>query len=124
MKVEYTDNYGGIVVCDFCNADGDILDDEGEFANKGGMIMGSHAICGRCCKKNNYVLTDGSLNLEKFKDEPVDNIVVFDQEMGFGVNVREWRLKVYDTTDAISQFITFDDNDEMFDYMNKNKGKK
>jgi hypothetical protein len=123
MNIEYVDNHGKIVICDFCNADGDAVDGEGNSTNMGGMLMGSHAVCGRCCEKNEYILSDGTLNMAHFEGEPVDNIRILDANKSFGDNVRAWRKEVHGTEDAISSFITFDSNDEMFDFLTK-KGNK
>ena len=46
MKVVHSANLGDTVICDFCNADG--------LLSKGGVVIGSNAVCGDCCDKYDY----------------------------------------------------------------------
>lgn len=85
-----TNNYGEVVCCDFCN--------QGE-ESKGGVLIGSHAICGTCCDKNGYYEDD-----YKYKDE-ID--LTFDKDKTFKQNVLEYRKKTYGTSDAIVTIIPF-----------------
>ena len=39
-------NIGDAVYCDFCNKDGQY--------SYGGVMIGSHAVCGHCCEENGY----------------------------------------------------------------------
>ena len=81
-----TFNYGEVVCCDFCN--------EGE-ESKGGVLIGSHAVCGTCCDKNGYYEDDDEIDL------------TFDKDKTFKQNVLEYRKKVYGTSDAIVTIIPF-----------------
>tara|TARA_R100001530_G_scaffold34525_1_gene26992 strand:+ start:770 stop:1105 length:336 start_codon:yes stop_codon:yes gene_type:complete len=83
-------NYGEVVACDFCNY--------GE-ETYGGVIIGSYAICGDCCNKNNY----DKPNYE-YSDE-VD--VIFDKEKTFRDNVLDYRYKQTGSRDAIQIITSF-----------------
>ena len=45
MKV--LSNIGEMVICDFCNGDG--------VESLGGVLIGSHAVCGNCCARDEYL---------------------------------------------------------------------
>ena len=83
-------NYGEVVACDFCNF--------GEETH-GGVLLGSYAICGKCCDKYGYDKPD-----YKYSNE-VD--VIFDKEKTFRDNVLEYREKTYGTRDAIQTIISW-----------------
>ena len=86
MKVVHSSNLGDTVICDFCNADGSI--------SKGGVMIGSNAVCGDCCDKYNY-----------YNDKEVDE--VFDREKTFQENVCDYRKKTTGTSDGIMQILTW-----------------
>ena len=46
MKLVHSSNVGELVVCDFCNKGGKL--------SKGGVVIGSNAVCGDCSDKNGY----------------------------------------------------------------------
>ena len=87
--VEQT-NYGEVVCCDFCN--------QGE-ESKGGVMIGSNAVCGTCCESKGYYKDD-----YKYKDE-ID--LIFDKDKTFKQNVLEYRKKTYGTSDLIVTIIPF-----------------
>jgi len=45
--MEVISNIGDLVVCDFCNGDGT--------ESLGGVLIGSHAVCGNCCVRDKYI---------------------------------------------------------------------
>ena len=85
-----TNNYGEVVACDFCN-----LGEE----TRGGVLIGSHAVCGDCCDKHGYDKKE-----YKYSNE-VD--VIFDKEKTFRDNVLEYREKAYGTRAAIQTIISW-----------------
>ena len=91
---EFTEyNNGEVVVCDFCNDEGTL--------SKGGVLIGSYAVCGKCSEKNKYYDKD-----HENADE-IDRI--FDKEKTFQQNVLEYRKEAYGTSDAITQIYTWED---------------
>lgn len=95
-------NAGDLVLCDICNCDGD----EGQM---GGAIVGESALCQMCFESTTIV--------------DFDDVIVMSPEKSFGDNVREYRKKVYGTSDCIS-VIGLDDADikaTLQDYL-KRKG--
>jgi|TARA_R100001244_G_scaffold130725_1_gene103140 hypothetical protein len=79
-------NYGEVVACDFCNF--------GE-ETYGGVMIGSYAVCGKCCDDRGYYKDENSSDVDE----------VFDTSKTFRDNVLEYREKTYGTRDAI-QIIT------------------
>ena len=86
MKVVHSANLGDTVVCDFYNADGSL--------SKGGVMIGSNAVCGDCCDKYNY-----------YNDKEVDE--VFDRDKTFQENVCDYRKRTTGTSDGIMQILTW-----------------
>ena len=86
MKIVHSANLGDTVICDFRNADGSI--------SKGGVMIGSNAVCGDCCDKYDY-----------YNDKEVDE--VFDREKTFQENVCDYRKKKTGTSDGIMQILTW-----------------
>lgn len=78
-------NIGDLVVCDFCNGDGK--------NTKGGVMIGSYAVCGMCSEINNYY------DKEHENAHEIDEI--FDKNKTFQLNVLEYRKKTYGTNDGI-----------------------
>ncbi len=91
--VVHEQNVGDLVVCDFCNGDGKL--------SKGGVLIGSNAICGDCSDKNGYYKAD-----YEYKDEISK---VFDKDKTFQENVLEHRKETYGSSDGIIQISTWDD---------------
>ena len=83
----FEQNIGELVVCDFCNADGK--------ESKGGVLVGSYAICGKCTDKHGYLKDD-----YEYKDEIAE---VFDKDKTFQENVLAYREKTYGTRDGFTQ---------------------
>ena len=77
---EIKHNYGEVVACDFCNY--------GE-ESKGGVLIGSYAVCGDCSEKRGY-----------YKDEK-SNSKTFKQ------NVLDYRKKEYGSSDLTMTFSSF-----------------
>ena len=92
-KVSYTQNMGDLVICDFCNSDGK--------ESTGGVIIGSNAVCGKCCEKNNYY------DAEYENADEID--LVFSQDKTFQENVLEYRKQHTGTSDGIIKILTWDD---------------
>ncbi len=89
----HTQNLGDLVVCDFCNLDGK--------ESTGGVMIGSNAVCGKCCEKHNYYDTE---------HENADEIdLVFSQDKTFQENVLEYRKQQNGSSDGIMSFYTWDD---------------
>ena len=91
MKVSES-NYGEVVACDGCN---------GPYGTntKGGVLLGSSALCGECCDKYGYDKPD-----YKYADE-VDEI--WNKENFFRDNVLEYRERAYGTKDLVCRITTF-----------------
>ena len=77
-------NIGDFVCCDFCNSDGE--------ETYGGVLIGSNAICGNCCEKNDYYNPDF-----KFKDEITE---FFSKDKTFKENVLNYRLRTTGTDEG------------------------
>jgi len=92
-KVSHTQNMGDLVICDFCNSDGK--------ESTGGVIIGSSAVCGKCCEKNNYY------DAEYENAHEID--LVFSQDKTFQENVLKYRKQHSGTSDGIIQILTWDD---------------
>lgn len=71
--IDLSESMGDVVCCDFCN-----LGDE----TMGGVMIGSNAVCGDCCKKNDYYFD---------KANDVDHY--FDRNKTFKENVLQYRQK-------------------------------
>jgi len=69
--VDLTEDIGDAVCCDFCNFGEDTM---------GGVMIGSNAICGDCCKKNDY-----------YYDKAEDVDYYFDRNRTFKENVLKYR---------------------------------
>ena len=82
-----TINIGDFVCCDFCNSNGE--------DSKGGVMIGSHAVCGLCCEKHGYNKPDYI-----HKDEISE---IFPKDKTFKENVLIYRLR---TTGTIEGEIT------------------
>jgi len=93
MHIVHEQNIGEVVVCDFCNADGK--------DSKGGVLIGSNAICGTCSNKNGYYKPD-----YEYKDEIKR---FFDKRKLFQTNVLEYRKEAYGSSDGMVQILTWDD---------------
>tara|TARA_S200002703_G_scaffold36276_3_gene31404 strand:- start:1271 stop:1555 length:285 start_codon:yes stop_codon:yes gene_type:complete len=91
MKLVHTSNIGDLVICDFCNKDGKL--------SKGGVMIGSHAVCGDCSEKNNYYSKDYKYNNE------IDE--VFDINKTFQQNVLDYRKKKTGSSDGICRILTW-----------------
>ena len=85
-----TYNYGEEVACDSCNGGGN---------SKGGCLVGSHAMCGDCCKKYGYDKPD-----YKYLDEISE---IFDKDKTFKDNVLDYRERTYGTRDLIFSITPF-----------------
>ena len=92
-KLVHSQNIGDIVVCDFCNGDGK--------DSVGGVMIGSNAVCGKCCEKNNYYDAE-----HKYADE-ID--LVFSQDKTSQENVLEYRKQQTGSSDGKISFYTWDD---------------
>ena len=77
-------NIGDFVCCDFCNSDGE--------HTYGGVLIGSNAVCGKCCEKNGYYKPDF-----EYKDEIKE---FFPKDKTFKVNVLDYRMRAYGETDG------------------------
>jgi hypothetical protein len=84
-KLMHSQNIGDVVVCDFCNGDGK--------NSVGGIVMGSYAICGKCCEKNNYY--------DKEHEHADEIDLVFSQDKTFQENVLEYRKQQTGSSDGI-----------------------
>ena len=84
-------NIGDLVVCDFCNADGKY--------SKGGVMVGSYAVCGDCSEKNNYY--------DKNYENADEISEMFDRNKTFQENVLKYLNISYGTTDGIISFENF-----------------
>ena len=82
-----TIDIGDFVCCDFCNSNGE--------DSYGGVLIGSNAICGKCCEKHGYTKPD-----YKYKDEISE---IFPKDKTFRENVLIYRLR---TTGTIKGEIT------------------
>lgn len=89
----YTQNIGDVVVCDFCNDDGKL--------SKGGVLIGSNAVCGKCSQKNGYYKSDYEYRHEISR--------FFDKRKLFQKNVLEYRKEAYGSSDGIIQISSWDD---------------
>ena len=96
MSDVYNGNYGEVVVCDFCNDDGKL--------SKGGVLIGSNAVCGKCTAKNGYDTAD-----YEYADE-IDKI--FDKEKTFQDNVLEYREEAYGSRDLKVTIMSWGDEDD------------
>ena len=84
---EIKHNYGEVVACDFCNY--------GE--SKGGVLIGSYAVCGDCSEKRGY-----------YKDEKSNDVdLIFDNSKTFKQNVLDYRKKEYGSSDLTMTFSSF-----------------
>ena len=85
-------NYGEVVVCDGCN---------GPYGKniKGGVLVGSYAMCGECCDKYGYDKAD-----YEYKDEVSE---VWNKDKTFHDNVIDYRQRAYGTKDLIVKITTF-----------------
>ena len=85
---EIVHNYGDVVACDFCNY--------GE-ESKGGVLIGSYAVCGDCSEKRGY-----------YKDETNAEIdLVFDNSKTFKQNVLDHRKKEHGSSNLVMTFRSF-----------------
>ena len=89
-KETVVNNYGEVVACDFCNF--------GE-ETKGGVLIGSYAVCGDCSDKNGYYDKDYE-NADEIDEH-------FNKEKTFRENVLDYRKRVYGTSDAIQVITSF-----------------
>ena len=81
----FTQNYGEIVVCDFCN---------GGEQTMGGCLIGSNAVCGDCCESHGY-----------YEADDIDEI--FNSDKTFTDNVIAYRKRVYGSGDLIITIQSF-----------------
>ena len=79
-----TYNIGDFVCCDFCNSDGT--------DTKGGVLVGSSAICGKCCEQNGYYEEN-----YKYKDEITE---FFSMANTFRENVLDYRKRTTGTAEG------------------------
>ena len=85
-------NYGQVVVCDHCNGP------EGKNL-MGGVLVGSHAVCGECCDRYGYY----NPNYE-YADE-IDEI--WSKDKTFHDNVLAYRQRVSGSKDMIVRIGSF-----------------
>tara|TARA_B100000700_G_C14231611_1_gene483881 strand:+ start:107 stop:403 length:297 start_codon:yes stop_codon:yes gene_type:complete len=78
---------GTQVFCDFCNGGAD---------TKGGVMLGSYAVCGNCCERNGYYDT---------KSDEIDE--VFDKNKTFKVNVLDRRKRTTGSSEGIITITKF-----------------
>lgn len=71
--IDLSESMGDVVCCDFCNLGDDTM---------GGVMIGSNAVCGDCCKKNDY-----------YFDKANDVDYYFDRNKTFKENVLQYRKK-------------------------------
>jgi len=91
-----TINIGNNVHCDFCN---------GGAESKGGVMIGSHAVCGTCTDKYGYLKEDY---------EYADEISLkFPQDKTFQDNVLAYRNVTTGTKDGTIEIRTWDDFEEL-----------
>ena len=113
---EIVHNYGDVVACDFCNY--------GE-ESKGGVLIGSYAVCGDCSEKRGYYKdeTNGDVDLifdleteagendtivKKAEDETNAEIdLVFDNSKTFKQNVLDHRKKEHGSSNLVMTFRSF-----------------
>lgn len=79
------------VACDFCNCDGTSC--------KGGVLIGTYAVCGCCAEENGYYDEDYENAHE------IDRI--FDQEKTFEENVHELRKEWYGSDELFINIFPF-----------------
>ena len=91
MKLMHSSNVGELVVCDFCNKDGKL--------SKGGVVIGSNAVCGDCSDKNGYYDDD-----YKYADEIEE---FFDKNKTFQENVCDFRKRKTGTSDGVIKIYTW-----------------
>ena len=85
---EIVHNYGDVVDCDFCNY--------GE-ESKGGVLIGSYAVCGDCSEKRGY-----------YKDETNGDVdLIFDNSKTFKQNVLDYRKKEHGSSNLVMTFRSF-----------------
>jgi hypothetical protein len=84
-------NIGTQVLCDFCN---------GGANSMGGVMLGSYAVCGQCCERNDYYNTD---------NDEIDE--VFDRNKTFKINVLERRKRTTGSSDGIITITKIDTKD-------------
>jgi hypothetical protein len=85
-------NYGQVVVCDGCNGPhGKNL--------MGGVLVGSHAMCGECCDRYGYDKPD-----HEYADE-IDEI--WSKDKTFHDNVLDYRQRVSGSKDMIVRIGSF-----------------
>lgn len=70
-------NIGQDVICDFCNSDGE--------ESNGGVLIGTSAVCGLCCKQYGYDKDD--------YEHKGDIAEIFPKSKTFKENVLEYRLR-------------------------------
>tara|TARA_R100001463_G_scaffold68365_4_gene121870 strand:+ start:261 stop:560 length:300 start_codon:yes stop_codon:yes gene_type:complete len=92
-EIVHSQNCGDLVVCDFCNSDGK--------KSTGGVLIGSNAVCGDCCEKNNYY------DSEYENADEID--LVFSKDKTFQENVLEYRKQETGSSDGILQILTWRD---------------
>ena len=128
-NITETNNYGEIFICDCCGSECvPEYDDDGVITNGGGVVVGSTAYCPDCCDKWEYY-KDGKPSYDKFQEDiengmRKDSIIWFDRNKSFKENGREFRIKRYGTPDLITQFVSFDTDEDFFNYLNGGKDDK
>ena len=95
-------NIGTIVVCDFCNS---------EDESKGGVMIGSHAVCGKCTERRGYDKPD-----YEHKDEISK---IFDKKKTFKENVLEYRHSLYGSRNGVIEIMPFDKFEEVINKTTK-----
>jgi len=70
---------GNSVYCDLCNADGDDVDENGNFTLMGGCLYAGNAVCPEC--------------MAEVPESAMER--VFDPNKSFGDNVRAYRMEVH-----------------------------
>lgn len=99
MKEEM--NFGEIVACDFCNYGED---------SRGGVLIGSYAVCGDCCDRHGYIEIDdkGYPNYTKKAHElhaSGEINEIWDTSSTFRANVLRFRKKTHGHSDLIYKII-------------------
>jgi len=126
MNIDTT-NYGDVFICDLCNSEcPPEYDEDDVLTNGGGVVIGSYAAyCPDCANKYGYYDKEGNPSYVKLQEDidagylRKEDIVWFNKAKPFADNGRDFRNRRYGTPDLISQIVTFDKGENMFDYLAK-----